>query len=118
MPEMKIKLGGMALSNGVLVHGPTSWACAVRTAAGKLKVASGPKPRVGISADLPILRGPARLLEAGLVPPRRRRGVSQGRVWFEGGDRAVRLEGQAPGAPGREGARRARHGAADPRRHG
>src|SRR5713101_2184055 len=51
----KIKLGGMALANGVLVHGPTSWACAVRTPAGKLKAASGRKPRVAVSADLPLL---------------------------------------------------------------
>ena len=34
----KIRLGGMALANGVLVHGPTAWACAVRTADGELKV--------------------------------------------------------------------------------
>ena len=26
----KIRLGGMALPNGVLVHGPNSWACAIR----------------------------------------------------------------------------------------
>ena len=26
----KIRLGGMALANGVLVHGPTAWACAIR----------------------------------------------------------------------------------------
>ena len=34
----KIRLGGMALANGVLVHGPTAWACAVRTDDGELKV--------------------------------------------------------------------------------
>ena len=38
--EEKIRLGGMALANGVLVHGPTVWAVAVRTADGELKVAS------------------------------------------------------------------------------
>jgi uncharacterized protein YqhQ len=37
--QEKIRLGGMALGNGVLVHGPTSWACAVRLADGELKVA-------------------------------------------------------------------------------
>ena len=31
MAEEKVRLGGMALANGVLVHGPTSWAAAVRT---------------------------------------------------------------------------------------
>ena len=39
----KVRLGGMALQNGVLVHGPTSWAVAVRTDDGELKVASGRK---------------------------------------------------------------------------
>ena len=38
--EEKVRLGGMALANGVLVHGPTSWACAVRTADGEIKVES------------------------------------------------------------------------------
>ena len=60
MAEKKLRLGGMALANGVLVHGPTSWACAVRTNAGELRVASGAKPR--ITAERPLLRGPARLL--------------------------------------------------------
>ena len=36
--DEKLRLGGMALANGVLVHGPTSWACAVRTDDGELKV--------------------------------------------------------------------------------
>ena len=39
----KIRLGGMALSNGVLVHGPTAWACAIRTDEGEIKVASARK---------------------------------------------------------------------------
>ncbi|MDQ1741487.1 MAG: hypothetical protein QOE53_3139, partial [Pseudonocardiales bacterium] len=30
-PE-KLRLGGMALRNGLLVHGPTHWAAAVRNA--------------------------------------------------------------------------------------
>ena len=38
MAEEKIRLGGMALANGVLVHGPTAWACAIRTDDGELKV--------------------------------------------------------------------------------
>ena len=35
MAEDKVRLGGMALANGVLVHGPTSWACAIRTDDGR-----------------------------------------------------------------------------------
>jgi len=38
MPEDKIRLGGMALANGVLVHGPTACACAIRTPEGELPV--------------------------------------------------------------------------------
>jgi len=81
--DKKIRLGGMALANGVLVHGPTSWACAVRTPAGKLRVASGRKPRVAVSAEMPLLRGPARLLEAVLVLPRVRRALPEARFAFE-----------------------------------
>ena len=44
-PE-KLRLGGMALRNGLLVHGPTHWAAAVRADDGAIAVASGPKPRV------------------------------------------------------------------------
>ena len=46
VPEGKLRLGGMALRNGLLVHGPSHWAAAVRTDGGEVKVASGPKPRV------------------------------------------------------------------------
>ena len=71
----------MALENGVLVHGPTAWACAVRTDAGSLKVASGRK-RV-LSADQPLVRGPARLLESLLVLPRARRSLPEMRFAFQ-----------------------------------
>jgi uncharacterized protein YqhQ len=83
MPEEKIRLGGMALANGVLVHGPTSWSCAVRTRGGGIKVASGEKPRVSVSPQWPFLRGPARLLEAILVLPRVRRELPEARFAFE-----------------------------------
>ena len=83
MAENKIRLGGMALANGVLVHGPTSWACAVRTSSGRLKVASGEKPRLAVSPNAPFLRGPARLLEALLVLPRVCRGLPEARFAFE-----------------------------------
>jgi uncharacterized protein YqhQ len=81
MPENKVRLGGMALSNGVLVHGPTAWACAVRTDAGRVKVAVGRKRL--ISAERPLLRGPARLLEALLVLPSIRRGLPEVRFAFQ-----------------------------------
>jgi uncharacterized protein YqhQ len=83
MAVKKVRLGGMALSNGVLVHGPTSWACAVRTPSGRLKVASGEKPRLSVSPEFPFLRGPARLLEAMLVLPHVRRRLPEARFAFE-----------------------------------
>ncbi len=65
----KIRLGGMALANGVLVHGPTAWACAVRTADGELKVVARRKRLRASQVQNPVLRGPARLAEAlGLLP--------------------------------------------------
>ncbi len=34
-----LKLGGMALRNGLLIHGPTHWAAAVRDGDGEIQVA-------------------------------------------------------------------------------
>ena len=42
MSDEKLRLGGMALRNGLALFGPTSWAAAVRTADGGIRVASGP----------------------------------------------------------------------------
>src|SRR2546423_2114765 len=68
--EEKVRLGGMALANGVLVHGPTSWACAIRTDDGELKVVARRKRFSGAKVESPLLRGPARLADApAIVPP-------------------------------------------------
>ncbi len=83
MAEDKIRLGGMALANGVLVHGPTAWACAVRLDNGELKVASGRKRFRAGRLDRPLLRGPARLLEAVAVIPEVRREVPEARLPFQ-----------------------------------
>src|SRR3954469_18638002 len=82
-PSDKIRLGGMALQNGVLVHGPTSWAVAVRTPEGELSVASGHKEVRGASVTNPVLRGPARLLDSLLLLPRIRRAQPAARLPFE-----------------------------------
>jgi uncharacterized protein YqhQ len=64
----------MALANGVLVHGPTAWGCAVRLPDGRLEVASDYKRYRASGVTNPILRGPARLAEAmWLLPAVRRR---------------------------------------------
>ena len=78
-----IRLGGMALQNGVLVHGPTSWGAAVRDADGVLHVASGKKPRFADSVNAPMLRGPLRLAEAFALLPVVRRTLPQARFPFE-----------------------------------
>jgi uncharacterized protein YqhQ len=69
-----LRLGGMALRNGLLVHGPTSWAAAVRDEHGGVQVASGPKPRLRAGDTVPGVRGVVRLGEAlALVPIVKRR---------------------------------------------
>jgi uncharacterized protein YqhQ len=77
-----VRLGGMALRNGVLVHGPTSWGAAVRDEEGTLRVASGRKPRFAESVSTPFLRGPLRLAEAFAVLPVAHRALPQARVPF------------------------------------
>jgi uncharacterized protein YqhQ len=78
-----VRLGGMALQNGVLVHGPTSWGCAVRAADGEIRVASGRKPQFAGSVRAPVLRGPLRLAEAFAVLPVVRKALPQARFPFE-----------------------------------
>jgi uncharacterized protein YqhQ len=73
----------MALQNGVLVHGPTAWGCAVRDAEGTLHVASGRKPTFGTNVTAPVLRGPLRLAEAFALLPIVRRALPQARFPFE-----------------------------------
>src|SRR5439155_26460108 len=81
--EGKIRLGGMALQNGVLVHGPTSWAVAVRTEGGELRIASGKKSVRGAEVTNPLLRGPMRILDAFALLPRIRRAEPEARLPFE-----------------------------------
>jgi uncharacterized protein YqhQ len=82
-PEGKLRLGGMALRNGLLVHGPTSWAAAVRTDAGEIKAASGRKPRLRAADPIPGVRGVARLAEAMAVIPLVKRGLPEARLPFQ-----------------------------------
>src|SRR5438093_435539 len=79
----KLRLGGMALPNGVLVHGPTAWACAIRTWDGELKVAARRKRLRASGVEQPFLRGPARLAEALAVLPEVRRALPEARLPFE-----------------------------------
>jgi hypothetical protein len=79
----KIRLGGMALPNGVLVHGPTAWACAVRLPTGKLKVVSERKGFRAAEVGNPLLRGPAKLLEVFMLLPVLRRRLPEAKLPFE-----------------------------------
>ena len=62
----KLRLGGMALRNGLLIHGPSHWAVAARDGDGRIQVASARKPELapGLLARVPGLRGPIKLAEA------------------------------------------------------
>lgn len=79
----KLRLGGMALPNGVLVHGPTAWACAIRREDGTLEVASARKRFLTDERTPPLLRGPSKLLEALAVLPALRRALPDARLPFE-----------------------------------
>jgi uncharacterized protein YqhQ len=81
--DEKVRLGGMALANGVLVHGPTSWACAVRDDDGVLKVAAERKRLIGSGVRNPLLRGPARIAEAFAFLPRVKRVLPEAKLPFE-----------------------------------
>ncbi|MCW3009955.1 MAG: hypothetical protein JWO90_359 [Solirubrobacterales bacterium] len=82
-PE-KLRLGGMALRNGLLVHGPTHWAAAVRTPAGAIQVASGRKPRLkGPVEGVPGARGVIKLGEAMLVIPLVKRKLPAAQLPFQ-----------------------------------
>jgi uncharacterized protein YqhQ len=86
-PADKLRLGGMALRNGLLVHGPTHWAAAVRAPSGEVKVASGPKPSLGGKAteDVPGLRGVLKLAEAMAVIPLVKRALPEARLPMQDG---------------------------------
>src|ERR671935_647141 len=73
----------MALQNGVLVHGPRSWAAAIRLPDGRLEVAAATKRLRAADVERPFLRGPARLLEALAILPEIRRRLPAAKLAFE-----------------------------------
>jgi uncharacterized protein YqhQ len=81
-PADKLRLGGMALRNGLLVHGPTHWAAAVRADDGQVKVASGRKPDLGGRAAEGVagLRGVLKLAEAVAVIPMVKRALPEAKL--------------------------------------
>src|SRR3954465_9253184 len=81
--EDKIRLGGMALVNGVLGHGPASWACAIRNAEGQLEVASAYKRLRASEIQNPLLRGPAKIAEVLALLPQGRSRRPEARLPFQ-----------------------------------
>jgi uncharacterized protein YqhQ len=79
----KLRLGGMALRNGLLVHDPTHWAAAVRRGDGTIATASGRKPRVRSVEKLAGVRGVVRLGEAMLVIPLVKRALPEAKLPFQ-----------------------------------
>ena len=67
----RLRLGGMALANGLLVSGPTSWAAAVVDDHGEVIVGSGPRPKIagGILERIPLTRGVIRMAESMMTVP-------------------------------------------------
>ena len=93
----KLRLGGMALQNGVLVHGPNVWGAAVRLEDGTVKSASGRKPTFAPGVTVPFVRGPLRLAEAFAVLPALKRGLPEARLPFERPAVAAALDGARVG---------------------
>ncbi len=79
----KLRLGGMALRNGLLVHGPTHWAAAVRRDDGTIQAASGRKPRLKGVDKVAGVRGVVRLGEAMLVIPLVKRALPAAKLPFQ-----------------------------------
>ena len=88
-PQGRLRLGGMALRNGLLIHGPHAWAAAARTPDGRIEASSGAKPVLsrGRLGSIPLLRGPLRLAEAFAIVPVARRRLPAARLPVE--DRRV-----------------------------
>ena len=98
--QEKQRLGGMALANGVLVHGPTAWACAIRKEDGTIAVASRKKRFVASRIRSPFLRGPARLVEALALLPQVKRALPAAKLPMQNGRTVATMAGAAVAVKG------------------
>ena len=90
--QAQVRLGGMALRNGVLVQGPDHWAAAVRTPEGEIRDGVGPQARAAGA-------GPERARTARRAA--RRRGRSTCCRWYAAGCRRPGCRWRAPPPPAR-----------------
>ncbi|MHB9053910.1 MAG: DUF1385 domain-containing protein [Thermoleophilia bacterium] len=69
--KKQLKIGGMALENGVMFQTPRHWAMAVRNPEGGISIASGEKMSLGLNRfrRIPLLRGLVGLAETAMVLP-------------------------------------------------
>jgi uncharacterized protein YqhQ len=93
-PTAPVRLGGMALRNGILVHSMDHWAAAVRTPDGRIELASGRKPELPEAlVATPLLRGMARMAEVIYLLPTVRRRLPAARLPMEAPGLAAALAG-------------------------
>ena len=100
----KLRLGGMALRNGLLVHGPTHWAAAVRARRHDRRRLGAQAALHGRVDGVPGVRGVVRLGEAMAVIPLVKRALPEARLpfqdarsWRRGGRRRRRAAAHARG---------------------
>ncbi|MHB1324642.1 MAG: DUF1385 domain-containing protein [Thermoleophilia bacterium] len=70
--QKHLKIGGMALENGVIFQTEKHWAMALREPDGEIKIASGDKMSLGLTRmrKIPLLRSLVSLAESAMVLPR------------------------------------------------
>ena len=93
----KLRLGGMALRNGLLVHGPTHWSASVRRRDGTIATASGRKPRIRGFEHVAGVRGVIRLGEAMAVIPLVKRALPAAKLPFQDAKVLAAMLGAAAG---------------------
>lgn len=95
-PRERLRLGGMALANGLLVQGPSHWAASVRKPDGTVVTRSGRLPRMGKAVDeLPGVRGVVRITESFAILPVIRAKMPEARFPFERASVAAAAAGTA-----------------------
>jgi uncharacterized protein YqhQ len=102
-----LRMGGIALTNGLILVSERNWAAAIREADGTISVTSGRKPRLpgtgegsmrGASAGVPLLRGLGRFGESLLVLGVVKKHLPHAELPFEGGRVAAALAASMAGA--------------------